>query len=354
VGACADDDMGVGVIRVVQWTTGGVAKSAVRATLAHPDLELVGCYAWSPDKVGRDVGELCHLEPLGLTATDDIDGLIALRPDVVLYMPLLWDVDHMVRLLEAGINLISTANFITGHSYGEDEMHRLHDAAERGGASLYGTGISPGYVNALALTLAGACREVERISIWESADCSVYESKETWEALGYGASPDSPGLEEQAKARQLVFLDSVEMMASALNVELDEVTYRLDLGVATKDIDLGFMQIPEGTICGMNGVWTGVYRGEPLIELGLLWRLGHDMEPDWPVGKHGHIIEVVGTPNVRLEYEILPSDHMDAVESTAETAHPAVNAIPAVVAARPGLVTLADLPLVTSGSVRGD
>ena len=339
------------MIRVVQWTTGNVAKNAVRATLAHPGLELVGCYAWSPDKVGHDVGELCGLEPLGVTATDDIDALIALRPDVVLYMPLLWEVDHMVRLLDAGINVISTANFITGHSYGDDDMHRLHDAAARGGASLYGTGISPGYVNALALTLAGACREVERISIWESADCSSYESKETWEALGYGSSPDTPGLEEQARARQLVFLDAVEMMAGALDVELDEVTYRLDLGVATKDIDLGFMQIPEGRICGMNGIWTGVYRGRPLIELGLLWRLGDAMEPDWPVGKHGHVIEVEATPSLRLEYEILRSDHMDALEATSETAHPAVNAIPAVVAARPGLVTLADLPLITAGSV---
>ena len=339
-------------IRVVQWTTGNVAKNAVRAVLADPKLELVGCYAWSAEKVGKDIGELCGIEPIGIAATDDIDTLIASRPEVVLYMPLLWDVDHMVRLLEAGINVISTANFITGHSYGDEQMRRLHEAAERGGASLYGTGINPGHVSAIALTLAGACRELERISIWESADCSSYESKETWEALGCGSPPDTPGLEEQAKQRQLVFMDAVEMMAGALGVELDEVTYRLGLGVATKDIDLGFMAIPEGRVCGMNGVWTGVYKGKPLIEMGLLWRLGDAMEPNWPVGTHGHVIEVRGTPDLRLEYEILRTAQPDAVETTAETAHPAVNAIPAVVAARPGLVTLADLPLITAGSVR--
>src|SRR3546814_6136764 len=109
-------------------------------------------------------------------------------------MPLGWSVDDMVRLLDAGINVISTANFITGHSYGDEDMRRLHQAAEGSGASLYGTGISPGHVSALALTLAGATRDLERISIWESADVSVYESKETWEALGYGSDRKSTRL----------------------------------------------------------------------------------------------------------------------------------------------------------------
>src|SRR3546814_9494577 len=97
------------------------------------------------------------------------------------------------------------------------------------------------------------------------------------------------------------------------------------------------MQIPEGTIGGRNGVWTGVYQGKALLEIGLLWRLSADMEPYWEVTGHGHVIEVKGTPSLRMQYEIERSSDMDVVESTAETAHPAVNAIPAVVAARPGL-----------------
>ena len=250
-----------------------------------------------------------------------------MKPDVVLYMPLLWNVDHMVRLLESGINVISTANFITGHSYGEDQMHRLDDAAKRGGVSLYGTGISPGLAGALALTAAAATRNLERISIWESADCSGYASKETWEALGYGSPPDTPGLEAQAKQRQLVFMDAVEMMAQTLGVELDEVQYRLELGVATKDIDLGFMQIAKGLVCGMNGVWTGVYNGRPLIEIGLLWRLGNSMEPDWAIGGDGHVIEIVGTPSLRLHSEILRPPNPGPLDFTPETANPAVNAI---------------------------
>src|SRR3546814_18154492 len=102
-------------------------------------------------------------------------------------------------------------------------------------------------------------------------------------------------------------MDAIEMMAGALGVELDEVTYRLDLGLATKDVDLGFMQIPEGTICGMNGVWTGVYQGKALLEIGLLWRLSADMEPYWEVSGHGQVIECYGPPSLRLRSDILRS-----------------------------------------------
>ena len=118
-------------LRIVQWTTGLVGRSAVKAVVDHPDLELVGCYAWSDDKVGSDVGDLCGLGKLGITATNDLDAILALRPDCVLYMPLQWVVDDMVRLLEAGVNVVSTANFITGKSYGETDMRRLDAAAPR-------------------------------------------------------------------------------------------------------------------------------------------------------------------------------------------------------------------------------
>ncbi|HEX9031454.1 MAG TPA: hypothetical protein VF834_06380 [Streptosporangiaceae bacterium] len=337
-------------IRVVQWTTGGVAKAAVRGVLRHPDLELVGCFAWSPGKAGKDVGELVGLDPLGIVATADIDDIIALKPDVVLYMPLIWDVDAMVRLLESGINVISTANFITGHSYGDEEMKRLHDAARRGAVSLYGTGISPGLIGAIALTAASACRELERISIFEAADCSSYESAETWSALGFGQAPDTPGIGEFVRLRQLVFMDAVEVMAAAVGVELDEVRYTREFGVATQDIDLGWMQIPRGTVCGINGTWSGIAGGKPFIEIGLLWRLGDAMAPNWPIDE-GHRVEIVGVPNLRMRVEYLSTD--DPGDYHAHTANPAVNAIPAVVAAAPGLVTVDQLPLITAGSVLG-
>lgn len=337
-------------IRVVQWTTGAVARAAVRAVLAQPDLELIGCYVWSADKAGKDVGELCNLPPLGIAATNDIEAVLAVKPDVVLYMPQLWNIDEMVRLLEGGINVISTANFITGHSYGENARRRLDDAAKRGGVSLYGSGINPGMASALALTAAAACRQVERISIFEAADCTPYASAETWRTLGFGSPPDTPGLGEIAKSRQLVFLDAVEMMAKALSLRLDEVRYTPEFGVATKDLDLGYMEIRKGTVCGLKGIWQGIVDGKPRIELGLTWRLGNAMHPDWPI-EDGYVMEVIGVPNIRIRYELeYPTDPNDYVASTA---NPPVNAIRAVVAARPGIVTVDELPLITVGSVTG-
>src|SRR5215831_11857378 len=106
--------------RVVQWTTGNVGKRSVRAIVNNPELELVGCYAWSRDKVGRDVGEMCGIERIGVAATNDIDALLALRPDCVVYNPMWPDADELVRILEAGVNVVSTAAFINGRNLGTD------------------------------------------------------------------------------------------------------------------------------------------------------------------------------------------------------------------------------------------
>ena len=330
--------------RVAQWGTGIVGSAAVRAIAEHPELELVACMAWGRQKVGRDVGELCGIAPLGVRATDSLDALIAARPDCLLYMPLEWDVDAMAHVLEAGINLISTANFVTGASYGREAQARLDAAARRGGVSLYGTGINPGHANALGLLATGVCRRVERVSVLESVDATAYASAETWRALGFGELPSEPGLVEAARRRSLVFLDAVEMMAAALKVKLDEVRYDVEFGVATRDLDLGYMEIGKGRICGLKGAWSGIVSRRPVIELGLMWRLGDAMEPDWkPV--EGYLIEVDGEPGVRCSFHAV---YGEGADFGLITAMPAVHAIPAVVAARPGLVTLAELPLVVA------
>src|SRR3954451_12845670 len=141
-------------VRVVQWTTGNVGKRAVRAVVAHPDLELVGCYAWSADKVGVDAGELCGIDSVGVAATNDVDALLALKPDCVIYNPMWPDTDEVVRILEAGVNVVSTAAFVNGKRNPADR-DRVIDACQRGGSSMFGTGISPGFVELVGIALAG-------------------------------------------------------------------------------------------------------------------------------------------------------------------------------------------------------
>jgi hypothetical protein len=162
--------------RIVLWTTGHVARFAGRAIVEHPDLELVGAYAWSPEKVGRDVGELIGTEPLGIVATADVDELLALRPDVVGYYQILRPdaiEEHtatLCRFLEAGVNVVSTSNLITGRWWSATE--RFDAAGRAGNASLFASGVNPGFVNQLVLTATGVCSDVRGLSVWAEAECS--------------------------------------------------------------------------------------------------------------------------------------------------------------------------------------
>ena len=163
------------------------------AVVAHPDLELIGCYAWSPDKVGRDVGELCGIDSVGITASNDIDGLLALVPDCVVYNPMWPDPDELVRILEAGVNVVSTAAFINGRGNPADR-ERILDACKRGGVSMFGSGISPGFVELISIATATICDRVDKITIDEAADSTAYDSPETEQPIGFGRPIDDPEL----------------------------------------------------------------------------------------------------------------------------------------------------------------
>ena len=198
-------------LRVVQWTTGNVGKRSVRAVVARPDLELVGCYAWSGDKVGRDVGELCGIDATGITATADIDGILALKPDCVVYNPMWPDTDELVRLLEAGVNVVSTAAFIDGSGLGTDR-DRIVQACERGGSSMFGTGISPGFVELIGIAAAGICDRVDKVTIDEASDTTLYDSPETERPAGFGRPIDDPELLPMAARGTAVFGEAVALV----------------------------------------------------------------------------------------------------------------------------------------------
>ncbi len=329
-------------VRIGQWATGPVGAAAARKVIEHPDFELVACFAHGADKLGRDVGELIGAEPTGVLATNDLDAFIAARPDCVLYMPLVWDVEAMATMLEAGINVISTANFITGRSYGQDAVDRLEAAARKGGVTLHGTGINPGLFNAYALAMSAQCADFSHITVLESVDATEYASAETWKALGYGGPADAPGLADACKERSLVFEDAVEMMAQGLGVVPDEIAFSAEFGTATRDLALGYMDIAEGTVCGLKMTWSAVVDGKPAISLATMWRLGDAMEPDWK--GEGYVIDIEGTPNIRCVFD----REGDTTGGGLVTAMSAVHAIPAVCAARPGIVQAWELPLIAA------
>ena len=335
---------------IVQWTTGNVGKRSVRAVVAHPDLELIGCYAWSPDKVGRDVGELCGIDAVGVTATNDIDGLLALEPDCVVYNPMWPDPDELVRILEAGVNVVSTAAFITGRGNPADR-ERIVDACKRGGVSMFGSGISPGFVELISIATATICDRVDKITIDEAADTTSYDSPETEQPIGFGRPIDDPELPAMTGHGTAVFGEAVALVADALGVELDEIVCEAEYAKTTEDLVMDSWTIKAGCVAGIAISWQGRRGGRTIVELNITWKKGHTLEPDWTI-EEGHVITVEGRPTVRARLEYLPppdfegttfADFMALMMIT--TAMPAIYAIPYVVAAPPGIVTYNDLPL---------
>jgi hypothetical protein len=327
--------------RVVQWTTGKTGSAAVRGIVGHPLLELVGCYAWSADKVGQDVGTLCGIEPIGITATDDIDVLLALRPDCVSYMPYRPDIDHVVRILESGVNLASTMYMLSGIGYGEDVHERIKDACTRGNSSLYTSGIYPGHAPMVALAASAMCTRIDCISVLESLDMSGYQNEQMYRAMSIDRELDDPEAPGMIEANCGSFKDQIRVMAIALGIEIDEIAFEAEFGAANQDLDFGFMTIRKGHIAGFKGVISGMKDGVARIQCKFVWKVGHDMTPNWPVS-NGYIIEIEGDPNMycRLEPK---GEHFDGTETTAM---PVVNAIPQVVEAPPGIVNRQPLPLV--------
>jgi 2,4-diaminopentanoate dehydrogenase len=328
-------------LRVVQWTTGRTGSAAVKAMTGHPVLELVGCYAHSPSKVGQDVGTLSGMDPIGLTATDDVEELLGLRPDCVSYMPFRPDFDHLERILSSGVNVVTTMYMLAGHGYGDTARARIREAALRGGSSLYASGIYPGHVPMMALATTAMCRRIDRLSVLESLDVAGYRNEPMFRAMGFDLptdDPEAPALVERSCGS---FRDQIGVMAQALQVDLDGVRFSVEFAAANQTVDFGFMTLHQGNIAGFRGVVAGIVKGHSVIECRFVWKLGDDMTPNWPV-TNGYVVDVEGDPSVSVHIGPPEGDFDGAVT----TAMPCINAIPTVCAAPPGIVNQMDLPFV--------
>src|SRR6201996_8194047 len=337
--------------RVVQWNTGNVGKSSLKSIADNPILDLVGCFAWSPEKAGRDAGELVGIGPLGVAATNDIDALLALKPDCVVYNPMWINVDELVRILSAGVNVVTTASFITGKNLG-DGRDRLVAACEQGGSTIFGAGGSPGLARLLAMFSGMVCIRVDKVPVNEAADTTFYDSPETEKPVGFGQPIDHPELSAMAAKGTAIFGEAGRLGGDALGVELDDVRCVAEFAQTTADLEMASWTIPAGCVAGVYISWQGIVGANTVIDLNVRWRKGQTLEPDWKIDQDGWVIQIDGQPTVTTKVGFLPPPYFQA-ETIADfmvlghimTAMPTINAIPAVVAAPPGIVTYADLPL---------
>lgn len=335
-------------IRVVQWTTGIVGRSALRAILDDPRLELVGVFAHSPEKVGIDAGTIAGRDAVGVIATDNADELLRLDADCVVYMPHWPDIAMLEQILRGGTNVVTTARIVNGEHYPDNAGERLRAAATAGGATMVGTGMNPMFVPTVALAATAMCRTVSHISVLESLDCAMYGSAGTWEAYGFGGPPDVHAVADALRRTEPDYPETLDTMARGIGLAIDDVTLEVTLATAVADRDLGYMQIAAGSVAGLDATWVGSLGEAPVATLRTVWSLGgifgHQQSPEWPL-LHGYRVRIEGDPNVNLKLSFAPED-FGSFDIGTTTSMPAINAIGAVVAAQPGVLATYDLPLV--------
>lgn len=339
-------------LRVIQWATGSIGRSAIAAIAEDPRLELVGVWVHSDAKEGEDAGLLAGIDPLGVVATRDAEALLALDADCVLYAPLLADVEEMCRILASGKNVVTP----TGFSFVKDPALavRLETACREGGVSFHGSGIHPGFAgDRLPLVLSALCRRIDRITIYEICDLSGgSESPEMIrDQLGFDRSAEEAAATPPPLMgfMSAIFNESMDMIAAGLGFELDAYDHQHEFAVATRDLPVHFGTIEKGRVAGQRFEYTGLVEGRPVVEFKTFWRMSDDptaTEPSWPHGDDPleYVVEIEGDPALRCSLSTMGSDTTEP--GLVWTAMNCVNAITSVCAAEPGLRTALDLPLL--------
>jgi len=337
-----------------------VGRQALAAILDHPELALVGLFAFDPAKVGRDAGEICGRSPVGIAATNDVDALIGLAPDCIVYTPAYGDDATVIRFLEAGINVVTTSGYIAvpNGPRGADFYAGIEAAAHRGNASLLGTGLNPGYVHLLATILSLPLREVRSVYWEECANVGFYNAPEMWKMMGFGLPPDeraklvgdigaAPGTPHSLDG--IPYIESCYAVAHALGIRVDGWERTEEIAVATEPVKTLWTTYAPGTVAGLRVSWIARRGGRAVVTSRLTWAMGKAVEPKWEA-RHGYHIEIDGDPAMTLDLGLRPgsASNVHDIQSAMDlgmtaTACPAVNAVPAVCRARPGILTYTDL-----------
>ena len=335
-------------LRVVQWATGNIGTYALRSVIEHPRLDLAGVYVYTPAKAGRDAGELCGLHPVGVAATRDIEEIVDLGADCVLYMPARCDFDEVCRLLESGANVVATrGEFHRAASLEPAVRERVEAACARGAASIHSTGSSPGFISeAVPLVLSSIQRRLDSLTIDEFADLSRRDSPELlFDVMGFGKPPAAFDERRLSHLRD-AFGPSLQVVADALALPLDTLEASGALATARHDIEIAAGELEAGAVAAQRLTVAGMRGGRPLLRFRANWYCTTAIEPAWDFLPTGWRIAVDGDAPLDIHMRFpIPPERM-AATTPAYTANRAVNAVPAVCAAAPGIRSSLDLPQI--------
>jgi 4-hydroxy-tetrahydrodipicolinate reductase len=348
-------------IRVAQLGTGNVGVHALRALITNPEFDLTGVWVSSESKAGKDAGELAGLkDSTGIVASTDLDAVIATDPQCVVYTAMADNrlpeaLEDYRRILAAGINVVGTGAVFLQYPWQvlpPDMLTPLEDAAREGNSSLFVNGIDPGFANdLLPLALAGTCQSIRQVRCMEIVDYATYDSAVVmFDVMGFGKPIDEIPMLLQPGVLSLAWGSVVRQLAAGLGIELDAVQEMYVREPAPEDFDIASGHIPKGSAAALRFEVLGLVDGDPVVVLEHVTRLREDLCPDWPQPAQPggcYRIEITGEPsyavNICLSSRLGDHNHAGLVA----TAIRVVNAIPAVVAAPPGIRTTLDLPLIT-------
>ncbi|HZP31329.1 MAG TPA: dihydrodipicolinate reductase [Acidimicrobiia bacterium] len=343
-------------LRVAVWSTGWVGSIAVQTIARRPDLDLVGVWVHSPEKVGQDAGTLTGGAPLGIAATGDASALLALQPDCVCYAASDGGVgdgalDDYERMLEAGVNVVtvSTPGLVYPPAYDAATRARLAAAARRGGATLYASGIEPGFAgDQLALTLLTMSRSIRSVRAQEIFLYDRYPVRFTmFEVFGFGQAMDHRPIMALPGVQSGTWGPVVRMVAAGLGVELDGLRETYEREPTSRRLEVASGVVEPGTVGAIRMETIGVVDGRDAIVVEHVNRMAPDVAPHWPSAARDGTYRIVvdGDPSLQCELTVGASPETASDEGMVATTMRIVNAIPLVCAAPPGLVSSLDLPL---------
>ena len=326
----------------------------MEGVLAHPDLELVGAWVHSDAKDGQDLGELIGAAPVGVRASAAIDAVLELQPDCVVYSPFMADPAVVDRILSAGANVVTPLGWFYPPSA---ERVRIGAVAKAAGVSIHGTGIHPGGITErFPLMVSALSGSITHVRAEEFSDIRTYGAPDVirdW--MLFGATPEVAMTSIMAAALGEGFGQSIQMVVDQLGFDADEgLSVEHEVAVGTEPIESPIGVIEPGLVAAQRFRWTATVRGAPVVTAAVNWLMGDvALDPPWTFGPEGERfeVEVTGDPSSLTTFKKL---HPVSVEAglrrnpgIVATALHCVNAIPAVVAAEPGLVTYLDLPMVS-------
>jgi len=341
--------------RVVQWSTGGIGSLAVAAISRRPDLELVGVWVHSPDKAGRDAGEIAGIGALGLRTTARLDDVLELAPDCICYAASgesrpAEAIDDFCRILAAGVNVVTTSvpGLLYPPGFDATAVERIETACRQGRSSLYASGIEPGFAgDHLVLTLATMSSRIRSIRTQEIFGYEHYPVAFTmFEVFGFGKPLDHRCLMELPGVQTSAWGPPVQFVADQLGVALGEIRETYEKRVTDRTLVVAAGTIDSGTVGAVRFETIGVVDGRDAIVIEHVNRMAPDLAPDWPSAERDgtYRITVDGEPTLSCELQ-LGTAATFSLDGMLATTMRVVNAIPFVCAAAPGIVTATSLPL---------